>query len=500
MKKRILLINPPWFILQRHISTQVPMGLCYIAAVLEEQGHEVLIWNADYTDKYSYISEGSSSLKVERMADQYNEYKKNLHDTSFPIWNECYKTIGEFSPDYVGISAYTSCVISALKVAHIVKAIRPEAKVILGGPHATIYPEELIGNIDVDFVVIGEGETTARNLISADHSVQDLSSIKGLYYKDAGKIMRNPCRDSFEDVNAIQFPAKHLVKDKESMPAISFQIIYSSRGCPYNCIFCGSYRTHGKKIRYRNPASVVDEIVHTQKRFGTYNFFFCDDTFTANPGHAEAIINEILARKLNIAWSCQTRPEKLSNELAEKMKQSGCQRVSVGVETGSERIRSLIKKGNRLDDIERGFDILKRKGIDTVGFFMFGFPTETKEEIHETIAFMKKLDPVIAHCNIVTPDPGTELMAMIMEQNTLPGIPDWSNFYHQNPDMFLSKEVSLEDKQDLIKYLQKTFDHHNRKHFRKDLIRRLPFYLKLIMKEKLYRNPRYLIAQAQGLI
>lgn len=498
---KVLLINPPWFRLLDHISTVIPMGACYIAAVLRERGHEVWVWNADFDSEYKHISEGSSSIEVKKMSSHVSSYLNRLNNLEHPIWLEVESVIRRLKPDLVGITSYTASAKSVYNVAAITKQINQEIKVVVGGPHSTVMPDEMINNSNIDFVVIGEGETTMAELLDdLDNSVKH-KQIKGLYFKLNNEIFRNPGRDIYEDVNMLPFPAKDSVLGWKRLPPISFQVIYSSRGCPFKCIYCGSHRTHGRKLRLRDPINIVDEIEYTRRNFSTYNFFFCDDTFTANVSHAEAIVDEIMKRKLDITWSCQTRPENITDALARKMKESGCQRVSIGVETGSDRIRKLIKKGNTNEQIREGVKKLRKAGLGIVGFFMFGFPTETKEDMEDTVRFMKELDPEVVHCNIVTPDPGTELMEAMIQKGIIdPNSQDWTSFFHQSPDMLFTDDNSNEDIINNIAIFQKEFDKHNKYHYRKDLIIRSLFYLNLIIKEKMYKHPRYLFSKVKGLI
>jgi radical SAM superfamily enzyme YgiQ (UPF0313 family) len=246
--------------------------------------------------------------------------------------------------------------------------------------------------------------------------------------------------------------------------------------------------------------TVVREIEYLKKNFNVHHFFICDDTFGSERGHTMALLDEIIKRRLNITWGCQTRGEKLTEDLVRMMKKAGCTQVSIGVETGSPRIRKLIKKGNTNEDVERGVEILKKYRIEVATFFMFGFPTETREDIEQTVAFMKKLDPYTAHCNIATPDPGTEFMDLVQAQNLMPAhITDWSMHYHQSPDMFITDQFSAEEKLALITELQQIFDTHNKRKARLDLFKRAPLYFRIIWKQKLYKHPAYLLGKLRDL-
>jgi radical SAM superfamily enzyme YgiQ (UPF0313 family) len=477
------------------------MGSLYIAAGLEKAGFACTVWNGDYTSKPVRVSEGSSATTTADMTRKFKEYQALLNNLDRPIWQEVKSVIADEKPDVVGLAAYTTSVRSVINTAVLARQVNPECKIVCGGPHATVQPEDFFTeDSPVDYVIRGEGETAMLRLMEALRGHGDLSAVPGLVYRDADALKYNERAECYEDTSKLPMPAKHLMRHADRLPAVCFQPIFSSRGCPAKCIYCSSHHTFGRKPRAVPVDTVVREIEYLKKNFNVHHFFICDDTFGSERGHTMALLDEIIKRRLNITWGCQTRGEKLTEDLVRMMKKAGCTQVSIGVETGSPRIRKLIKKGNTNEDVERGVEILKKYRIEVATFFMFGFPTETREDIEQTVAFMKKLDPYTAHCNIATPDPGTEFMDLVQAQNLMPAhITDWSMHYHQSPDMFITDQFSAEEKLALITELQQIFDTHNKRKARLDLFKRAPLYFRIIWKQKLYKHPAYLLGKLRDL-
>jgi radical SAM superfamily enzyme YgiQ (UPF0313 family) len=498
--KKILFINPPWYRLQGLVSTYPPMGSLYIAGLLEKSGYECVVWNADYSDKASGVSEGSSTNKMCEMNRRYNDYLSTLNNLNHAIWQEVREVIDKQKPDVLGLVVYTASVGSAKNMARIAKELNKDIKLICGGPHATVLPEELINDENVDFVVQGEGEYATLNILNNIENCEELSKIKGMYYKDNGNVIFTGERTKYEDLNNLPMPAKHLLIDKEKLPSVVFQPIFTTRGCPYKCIYCTTHKIHGYKTRTIDHDVTFHEIETLQRNFNVHHFFICDDTFGQDIDHTTKFLKKIIDKKLNITWGCQTRGEKLTEELVSLMKKAGCTQVSIGVETGSPRIRKLIKKGNTVEDIVQASRLLRKYKIEIATFFMFGFPGETLEDVKMSLNLLDKIQPYTAHCNIVTPDPGTELYEILKERGQFTGKIDWSTFFHQNPDLFSIEGLSKEESRKLIDDIQRHFDRFNKKKQRIDLMKRLPLYLNILYKEKLYKHPSYLLNKLKDLV
>jgi len=393
--KKVLLISPPWYRIFGGSSFASPLGLCYIAAVLEEHGYDVVIYNADFKNNLELISDREITAR-------YDEYLRILKNINHPLWKEIQRVISYQSPDIVGISVTTAKYGSALNISHLVKIFDPKIPVVWGGVHPTILPEETIKNKDVDIVVRGEGEYTFLDLIE---NIDNLNDVLGITYKENDKIIHNPNRPLIQNLDELPFPARHLLLEKENYPPEAFGNIFASRGCPYNCIFCASHKVWTRKVRYRSPENVVDEIKYIQKTFKTHHFRFEDDSFTINKKWVYEICNLLIKEKLNIQWTTETRADIVTDDLIKKMKLAGCKNITIGVESGNEKILKKIKKGITIEQIKNANKILKQNGVGLSAFFMIGFPWETKREINNTISLMKELDPSIAVFSVATPYP-----------------------------------------------------------------------------------------------
>lgn len=385
---KILLINPPTDnILVTNVPKFVdqetgkypPLGLLYIAAaVLKFTDHQVEVLDA-CAENLNY-----SSLKT---------------------------AIEDKKPDVVGIQTYTFTLIDTLETARIAKEINPGIKVVLGGIHVNIYPVESIIKKNVDFLVLGEGEYIFVNLLNALHRKKDVSKVSGIVYKKDGKIINTGCTPLIEDLDAVPIPARELTKINLYTSVLAKQspitTMFSSRGCPFQCIFCD--RPHlGKLFRARSASNVVDEM-QVCSELGIKEIFFYDDTFSVDRQRVLDICNEIRNRALNICWDIRTRVDTVDEGLLDKLREAGCSRIHYGIESGVERISNILRK---YIDLQKAKHIMKAThdaGITTLAYFMIGNPTETKKEILETIAYANRLTADFAHFAITVPFPATKL-------------------------------------------------------------------------------------------
>lgn len=500
---RVLFINPPWYRLQGLVSTYPPMGCLYIAGLLEANGYDCTVWNADYADQAEGVTEGSSTINMDAMSRKYDQYLHAITDASLPIWHEVRRVIEHLKPDAVCIAVHTASFGAARVLARIAKewaaGQERDCLVVAGGPHATVAPQDLMADSNFDVVICGEGEHATLDILNAKNQGR-APVITGIHYRDADGDRFTGERDFFEDLDLLPIPAKHLLLGKERMPTPCFQPIFSSRGCPFHCIYCSSHRIHGRKPRYASVEKTIEEIRALQEHFNVHHFFICDDTFGANKQRATELLHRIIDEKLDITWGCQSRGEVMDAEFTKLMKRAGCTQVSLGAETGSERVRTLIKKGNTVQDIRNAAKNLRDNGIEVASFFMFGFPGETVEDIELTLQLLEDIQPYTAHCNIATPDPGTELLDLMRIQGRVPDNVDWSTFFHQNEDLFFIDELGQDGSREYIRGLRRRFDRYNKRKQRMDVIKRFPLYMRIIWKEKLYRNPNYLWNKVKDLL
>lgn len=370
-----------------------PMGLAYIASVLQKNNHSVKLIDLQLTD--NPIEEAKSILKKE-------------------------------NPRFVGITCTTPVFSEICELADLVKSVNKNIKVIIGGPHPSALPSDVLKNQSIDFVVTGEGEETILELVKG----YDLNKIRGLAYKRDKKVVINPPRLITKNLDKLPFPAYNqldLSKYGEHHRPRVVSII-GSRGCPYNCIFCANNVVH-KKVRVRSPRNVVNEMKFLHDTYGVKDFAFFDEVFTIYKDRCVKICDEILKQGLNVNWYCASRVDSVSKELLVVMKKAGCRAIDYGIESGNQEILNIIKKNITLSQIEKAVNLTREAGLQPNGLFMIGHPYETEDMIMETINFAKKLPFEYATFNITLPLPGTELWGWAQEKKGLRLLTqDWEKF------------------------------------------------------------------------
>ena len=385
---KVLLINPPRIneimgnnpsIIEEERGYNPPLGLLYIAAFMERHTkHNVTVIDSQ-VDKLDY-----SSLQ---------------------------EKITSIRPDVVGITAMTMTMVDVINTANVVKEINNTIKVVLGGPHVNLFPDETIMLKNVDYLVLGEGEVVFTNLINAIDERAELRKIPGLVFEDNGEIINTGKRPMISNLDELPFPARHLVPYKKYTSLLSkggvVTTVITSRGCPFKCSFCN--RPHlGKIFRARSSVNVVDELEACTK-LGIYEFLIYDDTFTVNKKRVIDICDEIIRRKLNIGWDIRARVDTVNEEVIAHLKKAGCQGIHYGVEAGTEKILKILNKGITINQVKEVFNLTRKYEIPILAYFMIGSPKETLEDIYQTFKVMKDLNPDYVHLTVLTPFPGTKI-------------------------------------------------------------------------------------------
>lgn len=419
---KILLIQPPFYGFQNIISNRLYLGLAYLGAVLERDGHEVLILNGElYFEKINNENE-----KVTINQDVYN---KNFSASHY-VYEKMLKDIIDFRPDAIALSFMTAGSKSAYFLAKQIKNVLPGIPLIAGGIHPTLVPEEPLRH-SFDYVIRGEGEDTAPELIKGLYSENlGIKKIKGISYIDNGKITHNEDRSFITDLDSLPFPAFYLMKDYEKN-AYSCKGIITSRGCPFNCTYCASKLLWTQKVRFRSPENVVAEIIDRHKRYHISSFSFHDDTFTLRRDYVKKFCQLVLTLDFKITWHCDTRGDTINLPLLKLMRKAGCRHIYLGLESGSPRIQKLIKKNIDTEKIKQAIRMARRAGILTTVYFMAGFPDENEEDLLLSIKVMEELSPDFVIWSILTPYPGTEVWKIAEEKNLVDiNNCDWENFFH----------------------------------------------------------------------
>lgn len=380
-----------------------PLGILYIAAVLEKEGHKMLVIDGSINN------------------------------------NEIHK-IKKFDPDLIGISITTSLEKNAKKAVKILKE-HIKKPIVLGGVHVTALMKDIFNEFNVDYVVYGEGEYTMKDLCVALGKKGNLEEIDGLMFKKGRNIIVNKPRKLIQNLDELPFPARHLLDFSWYLaPPGSIRgewlknggtTIMTSRGCPFNCIYCGSHTTFGRKVRRRSVENVINEIKLLKKEYNLDGLWFVDDTFTLDKKWVIDLCRKIKEKGIKIKWSCQFRVDTIDEELLQEMKKAGCVQVELGIESGSDKVLVALRKGFDTKTAIEAFKLIKKVGISSLTTFVIGSPEETREDVMQTLKFAKKLNPDFALFFNLTPLPGTELYEMAKKKGWIQ-ITDHSEWLYFN--------------------------------------------------------------------
>jgi len=358
-----------------------------------------------------------------------NAVKKGGFTVYLRSWNmnpsiEDFKTwLKDYQPDVIGIKVFTKDVAAANETIKIIRSVNQEILIVLGGPHvSSVGPDELIEDFPFfDFAFQGEAETGFPLLLeglSGRKTGSYLHGIPGLVWKTDGKVSSNS-RMFVTDLDKLDTPLWELMDPRGYSPP---QIIGGengclapmvvTRGCPANCTYCSAYKINGKAVRTRSAGHVLQEIAYLYSRYNVRQINFMDTRFTHNEEVVREICEGLLSQGLRISWECvgYERLDRIDKRMLELMKRAGCRVITAGIESGSDRIRRAMKKEGTTEDIIEEIRLIKETGIAVHGFFMFGFPGESEEEMQDTIRFAFSLPLDFIHFDIVCPHPGTEAL------------------------------------------------------------------------------------------
>ncbi len=321
-------------------------------------------------------------------------------------WDEVAKA------DLVGISVLTNLAPRAYRIAARLKEIaRTTGRriwVVMGGPHVTFLPEEALRN-GADFVVRYEGESTFPMLVKhlREGDTRALKGIPGLSYWDRGEIVHNPGRPLVEDLDRLPFPNFSLIHGAERINVVPIQ---TSRGCPHDCEFCSVVQMFGRKIRYRSPEGVVEELKRIKEAFPRRHVFFVDDNFSAHPPRALALLEAMKRAGIRLRWSVQERISVAKRrEILRLMRETGCTRLYIGIESLNPKALEEWKKGQSPGEIKEGVRRIRREGLAVHGMFVLGADADTPQTIRHTVLSAIQLGLDTAQFFVLVPAPGTRL-------------------------------------------------------------------------------------------
>lgn len=392
----ILLINPPG----KTSLICPPLGLAYVAASLQKSNHRVIILD--------YLLEKFSEKKLLKFIKKENAF-------------------------IIGLTAVTPNIKKALFLAEIIKKKFPEKIIVLGGAHVTLKPREILEKTkNIDYIFRGEGEIRFPKLIEYILKKENPENLPGLTFRKNKQIINTPDATFIENLDELPFPARELLNIKKyskylnnlKKPATT---IFTSRGCPYHCIYCSKPIT-GTKFRPRSPENIISEIELLKNEYGIKELQFYDDTFTLDKERVLKICQLLIEKKIKIQWKCETRINLVDEELLKIMKKAGCYFIAYGIESGNQRILNFLKKSTTIEQIKNAVMLTKKTNIKVLGYFMLGIPTENEKEIKQTIKFSKELNLDYVQFAIATAYPGTDLYNIAKQSGKISN--DWTQAFY----------------------------------------------------------------------
>jgi len=449
---RVTLIRP-----RTGNSPDPPLGLMMLSACAKIQGHNIQILDPNPSD--------------EHIEEQ----------------------IREFHPDLIAYSLLTTQISRAQEIQRNIKKHFPNVLTAAGGIHPTALPEWTLKNLDLDFVVCGEGEITFVEVLNTLDKNGDFSTVPGVATLKNNNLLKADQRPLIEDLDTLPLPDRTAVPFHRYLrPPGNIRgkflkrgtSMFLSRGCPFGCIFCSSHDVFGRRVRRRSISHIMSEIELLISNYKVDGLWFLDDTLLEDQEWLKDLCGAM--KKTGLPWGCQAHVRRADENLFRIMKNSGCLQLEFGVESGSDRILRRLRKGSDTDDIRRAFSICKRLSIRTLANFMIGIPDETMDDAELSFQLAKEIDPDHVVVTFTTPLPGSDLYREACEKKWIPNPPDFSDRWiiRQTEDPAVACSMDA----DTMKAIRKKFDNHflwsNTKNYFLH-----PLFLFLILAD-IFRNPR----------
>jgi len=368
-----------------HYINILPTGLCYLHACLQEARFNSLLAN-------------------------------------FSAWStsDIIKELLRFKPDIIGISQWTHNRHHSIELARLCRKTLPGCFIIMGGGHATFcYEDILTDNSPVDVVVRGEAELTLLELVTALSSQNKWQSIPGLAFCLDGEIIVTPPRENIANLDHLPLPARYLDISVGIDLELQSEFIVTTRGCPATCFFCSSPDFWGKKVRFRSPSAIVEEILYIRRKYGLIYFSIRDDTFTADRNRVIEFCTLLQEQNANILWNCQSRVTAIDKEMAIQMKRAGCECIQLGVESGSPRILRQLGKNILPPQIEKACLLIREIGINLSIYLISDVPGETNDDIMKTVELVRHIHPDDGYVSPLAYYPGTRLYKEAVASNLI---------------------------------------------------------------------------------
>lgn len=367
----VVLVNP---IKIRDSYSTMALGPLTVGTVLKKAGFKVAIVDFNY-------------LWEKKILDKVHNISKLMDDMAEYLIN--------YNSGVIGFSTNCTCHHVAIELSRIIKSRVPDVKVMFGGHQASLTAVETLEAFPwIDLIAIGESELNIVPVMEAlaKNNTEKLADVKGIAYRNAGKVYKTPETELLENLDEIPLLDYDLINldiDLDKRNKITFPIEVG-RSCPFSCTFCCTKIFWKQKFRMKSTARLIEEIEYIIDKYGATDFHFLHDLFTFNKKLVIDFCNEIIKRGLNIRWICSARVDTISEEMVSVMQKAGCRRIFLGIESGSDKIQKLIKKHIKVDTIWDKVKIIRRYGIKVEAGFMYGFPTETAEDVNISLNMMLK--------------------------------------------------------------------------------------------------------------
>lgn len=457
--QRVLLLDPPFFRFLGEDQRSVPLGPAYLAGALRAAGvPEVALYNADFDPRQPQSVCNRGYLQE---MSRFDAYLRAVTDETHPLYREVVETVVAWRPDLVGITLRTAKFFVARTLVRLLKAALPDVPIVVGGPHATGHPQQVLERTEADAVVRGEGERTIVELVQAWSAGRTPAGVAGVSWRRAdGELVHEPGRPKVSNLDTLALPARDGILYGETLAPDDLGNILSSRGCPFACAFCDSRTTWSRRVRQHSAARVVDEIEAIRAAHGTTFFSFQDDCLSTSRRRIFALCDELEQRGLvalpraEFRWWCEIHPTVVTAELVARMKAAGCVAMAIGAESGSQRTLDAIGKASSPEAVRRATRVIREAGLSLSVFFMIGFPWETEADIEETLSFMEEIAPDNPTVSVLTPLPGTPIYRYCVERGLVDHEAalrsDFLTLFHQRSEHFYSEHIGDERSRAII--------------------------------------------------
>ena len=361
--------------LQDKYISLLPTGVCSLQAFLREAGFDAIVANFS----------GWSTADIRQQ-------------------------LSDLKPDIVGISQWTHNRHASMDLAALARIVSPGCTIILGGAHATFSATDILcPGSPVDCIVLGEGEETLLEIVRSCQCGLEWQDIPGIACLRDGSVVVTSPRSRLKNLDQLPIATRYLEHSIAVDLQLQSEFIITTRGCPSECHFCSSPEFWKRRVRFRSPENIVNEMIYSRARYGLIYFSIRDDTFTVDRDRTIEFCRLLIDRRLHVLWNCQSRVNTLDEELLVWMKRAGCECVQLGVESGSQRILTQIGKSITPDQVELAAGLIRKVGINLSIYLITDIPGETEGDVRQTIELVRRIRPDDGYVSPLAYFPGTRL-------------------------------------------------------------------------------------------